>query len=403
LRETEFREAVQSGLGRAFLYAQEQDVTPYRDIILDACLHCYSVDEQFEGTRAPYMYRLISVTREPEFYRSEVLNSLSNAADDVDTVQRFRIASYWANDGDLQAREALYANFKPGPRTGEHTCIDLLDLDGVDGFLHGARAMGSLLLTLPDQVDSGLLLWHATEAFGEERTFAILEEAAKSDVLIEAYRSDALAPPCSRTNELGSLRRWSKNATDEELERAAIALRNASDPREQLRGLAIFSCRAFPGDPDVLQRFSHSPDERVAGAAFMALSQVTHASIRPLAFHLTKNRHAGRVNAIAMLTNNYEPGDYAIAAEWFRAEQDRHGRHYLGLDLWTIGENHPDEVDQIAMLLLLYERTPCSSCRNHVVRKLIERGPVPDAITFECMHDADDETQKLFKVRRDSN
>jgi hypothetical protein len=56
MNEGDFLEAVRNGLGRAILYARENDVRAFRNVILDACLHCYSADVQCEGTRAPYMY-----------------------------------------------------------------------------------------------------------------------------------------------------------------------------------------------------------------------------------------------------------------------------------------------------------------------------------------------------------
>lgn len=50
----EFQELMQAGHGRAMVYAQEHDVGEFREVILDACLECYSIDPQIEGTRAGY-------------------------------------------------------------------------------------------------------------------------------------------------------------------------------------------------------------------------------------------------------------------------------------------------------------------------------------------------------------
>src|SRR5687767_8505817 len=113
MEEKDFCEAVRSGLGRGILYARDHDVGRFRDVILDACMHCYSADPQTEGTRAPYMLELTDTMPDREFYRNEVLNSLSHSQDDWDTVQRFRIASYLAMDGDDRARRAMYENFDP--------------------------------------------------------------------------------------------------------------------------------------------------------------------------------------------------------------------------------------------------------------------------------------------------
>lgn len=36
-----FKERLQSGSGKPFIYAQTNDLSPFRDLIFGACLHCY--------------------------------------------------------------------------------------------------------------------------------------------------------------------------------------------------------------------------------------------------------------------------------------------------------------------------------------------------------------------------
>src|SRR5580658_1681610 len=100
MNEQEFRDAMHNGLGRAILYTRDHDVSRFRETILDACLHCYAVDPQCEGTRALYMFELIDLTPEKNYYHAEILRVLRNCGDDWDAVQRFRLASYMAMDGD---------------------------------------------------------------------------------------------------------------------------------------------------------------------------------------------------------------------------------------------------------------------------------------------------------------
>ena len=185
MEERDFREAVRSGFGRGILYARDHDVGQFRDIILDACMHCYSADPQTEGTRAPYMLELTDTMPDREFYRNEVLKSLSVSQDDWDTVQRFRIASYLAMDGDDRARRAMYENFDPGPKLAEETCIDFLRMDGLDGFLFAAGMMGKLLTTNAGEVNEGRLFYHATETFGEQEAFDALRKAGEMNEWVE--------------------------------------------------------------------------------------------------------------------------------------------------------------------------------------------------------------------------
>jgi len=98
--ETEFRRLLVLGLGRVILYAREHDVCAFRDLILDACINCYAIDPQSEGTRADFMLDLVNVLPDSEFFREGVLNSLANCGDDWHAKQRFRLVTCLAQRGD---------------------------------------------------------------------------------------------------------------------------------------------------------------------------------------------------------------------------------------------------------------------------------------------------------------
>lgn len=208
MNEGDFREAVRNGLGSAILYARENDVRAFRDIILDACLHCYSADVQFEGTRAPHMYELVNLTPDRDFYCGEVLQALHGCGDDWDAVQRFRFASYMAMDGDDRARRAMYENFNPGPRMADQTVVDFVRMDGIDGFLFVADKLGELLITKQIKWLTAEILSAAIEVLGEEQTLAALRKARETNQRVEAYRvAEANRPsaPPSKSNEIRSL------------------------------------------------------------------------------------------------------------------------------------------------------------------------------------------------------
>jgi hypothetical protein len=169
MSDTEFQDLVKSGLGRAIIYARENDVRPFRDMILDACLHCYSVDAQSEGTRAAYMLQLANLTPDRRFYCDQVLKALPGSGDDWDAAQRFHFATYMWFDGDEHARQAMYESFAPGPKKGETIAIDFVRMDGLEGFLFAAARIGALLICTPAEVDEGWLWSHAIEAFGEAK------------------------------------------------------------------------------------------------------------------------------------------------------------------------------------------------------------------------------------------
>jgi hypothetical protein len=381
VNKSDFQEAMRSGLGRAIIYARDNDVRPFRDVILDACLHCYSADCQSEGTRAPFMFDLVNLTPEREFYHGEVLKSLHACGDDWDAVQRFRFASYLAMDGDDRARRAVYENFNPGPWMVGETGADFVRMDGTDGLLFAAEKVGELLLTKPKDVNTGFLLGRAIEDLGEEQTLSALREAGKTNPRIEAYRLKAeadRAPKPSRKGEqikrltykdlksqLGELRAywaglWGEHAGSEDLELAARDLLAAETSDERLAYLRIFSRTPFPVEHHSLLKLVgslvESDESRIALAAATALSNITDPVVRDLAFRLVETRRPGRERAISMLSRNWEPDDHEIAIRWFAQEEDREARHRLSMDLRNLWDVHPDPTSEVRMWITIYEK-----------------------------------------------
>ena len=415
MNETSFQESIKAGLGRGVLYARDHDVRPFRDVILDACLHCYSADPQTEGTRAAYMLELVNLLPDRQFYCDEVLNSLPHSGDDWDAVQRFHFATYMAFDGDEVAKRVAYQSFDPGPKKGEAIAIDFLRMDGVKGLVFAATKIGALLMSNPEEVDEGWLWSQAVEICGEDKASAALSEAASSDPRVEAYRR-AVAASAQRGSsnskevtglsyeELRSrmpglrgfrLSSWGKLASAEDFERAARGLATTTTSEDQIQHLRIFSRRQFPLDPALLLSLSSSDNADVTYAAAVALSNIRHPSVRAEAFRLASNGLAGREWAIAMLDQNWEPNDHQIVLNWFERELDRDTRHCMQSGIEAFWEHHLDPASEPRMLYSLYEKGTCSFCRESVVKRLIKLDSLTDSLRAECAYDASDEIREL--------
>ena len=406
--ENQFRHLLKLGLGRAILYARDHDVQDFRKLILDACLHCYAYDPQIEGTRASYMLDLLDLMPDKEFYYDKVLNALSASGDNYDAVQRFHLAACLALEGNERAKRLMYGSYNPGPRMGEAIAIDFLQMDGVKGLLFAAEKIGALLMSV------------AGESLGEQAARDALRKAGAENPRIEAYR---LAEEASRKRfdewlsksaeminatyeELRPglhhmsftwLTSWGERASDEDLVRAARGLAAARDHRDQFAHLRIFARRRFPLDIQLLLSLADVQEERVAQSALKALSQITHPAVRRLAFRLVETRSQWRGKAVELLERNFQTGDHAIVLHWFEAEEELDTRHALGLDFFDFWEQHPHEETEVPMLLALYERGPCSFCRESAVRRLIELGKLTDERRLECSYDANGDIRDLAK------
>jgi hypothetical protein len=367
------------------------------------------------------MLELVKLTRSPEFYYGEILRSLDNCGDDWDTVQRFRLASYLAMDGEEDAKQAMYRNFNPGPRMVEETAIDFVRMDGIVGLLLAAEREGALLRANPTAVDEGHLFSYAVETLGEERALHALRCAAQTSPNVASYLSTAeahramLATRGSRSTEVRALSyaqlkprlselrsywisRWGEQASLDDLRLAAADLPLAHSRDEKLAYLRIFSRRTFPLNHAWLLQMAESSDEQLSVAAARAVSQIEHADVRELAFRLVASGTQARREAITMLDRNWQTGDHQIVTAWLEREADRHIRHDFGMDLRAFWEHHPDPDTEHEMLLALYSHGPCSACRYFLLSRLIELDRLPESIRDECAYDANEDIQRLFSI-----
>jgi hypothetical protein len=418
--EDQFRHLLQLGHGRAILYARDHSVEGFRSVILDACLHCRAYDAQMEGTRASYMLDLLDLIPGKEFYYDEVLKALPGSGDDWDAAQRFHFAACLALDGNDRAKRVMYESYNPGPQKGEAIAIEFLQMDGIDGLLFAIEKIGALLTATTEKVDLGWLLSVARETLGEQETRDILQKAGIENPRIETYR---LAEEASRIRSsersrnsaemikaayeqvkpklsemtCGWITSWGERASNSDLNQAALGLVAARDSKEQFAHLCIFGRRLFPLDIQVLLNLVDQDRERVGLVALRALSQITHPAVRQLAFRLVETRAKWRGQAIELLARNFSPGDHVSALRWFETEEDLETLHSFGMDFKELWERYPDEETEVPMLLALYERDPCSFCRERTVHRLMERGALTDELRLECSFDANSDIRDLVK------
>jgi hypothetical protein len=67
----------------------------------------------------------------------------------------------------------------------------------------------------------------------------------------------------------------------------------------------------------------------------------------------------------------------------------------MGSDLTGFWQGHPDQASEVIMLRALYEKGPCSFCREKAVRRLIELNALTGDLRTECSYDANDDNREL--------
>lgn len=427
----EFQRILHCGLGRVIVYLQEHAATPYQESILDACLHNTVYDPQAEGNKAQYLYEIIQLTHKESFYREAILKAMATVppptpefSDDIDwdVSQFFALGLIFAQQGDAEARQAMYQLFlKRASRFCEFGADELIDLDGLDGFLFVVRHLHHIAGSQESQLDQ-LYLETIEKRFGRERVLHYIEQATTTEPLLKSFinypREQETASESGNkrviddyeyaeqliaewkvqssrdrqysTNNRGRLASWrlalwGRRATEESLLLAARDLLNATSD-DILPYLAIFRNRSFPLDYRALLPWTRNVNTDIAAQALAALVPVHGSEVRAIALHLV---HVPEMvgHALDLLINNYQEGDHLLIEQILASLTDPDDFHDAGSSILTIFEHNPTKECQQA-LIQIYERDPCTYCREAAVRLLIERHIVPGWMASECLHDS---------------
>lgn len=420
----EFDDALRKGLGRAVLTLQRHDSKQYRDSVLYACLNDLYYDRQSEHSREEYLVDLIRASGEEPWYRKRLLDALRLPTEGQATWQVVEVLRSIAASGDREVREALYAVFDDRAAQGDYDQgWDIIELDGVPGFLHVIDAVSHQGFT--DQNAWYFSSWidDLREQSGQA-TLAALEEAAESRPFLrhqldlyaakeaeraeERQRISQPPPPIEyeaardmldeivAANPQGHFTRLfgiGRRCTEEALGRLASDFCAESDPNRIRAFAALFHWRAFPLDPGPLIPLMRSDDRNVVQRIASVLGQVKNSAVRSLALEL-RHLKTGADLVGELLKANFEAGDEKLLQELSTELDDPVELHTLGMDMLAIF-NTIEPADCLPALLELYERGPCSFCRRSVVDLLLKRDLLPDWIRDEARWDANPETRLL--------
>ena len=136
---------------RAVVYIKKHDPKSLRETVLHACTHNLTYDPQCEGDRETYLLDLIHACDDEKFLRKGLLEALTTAPRDPDTLdlrQTIALCRNFAEKGDTEMKEAMY-NVVPDAgfeREGYSYC-ELIKLDGLPALLIAAERFPP---TIPD-------------------------------------------------------------------------------------------------------------------------------------------------------------------------------------------------------------------------------------------------------------
>ena len=416
-----FRQAINIGLGRAILHLRNPSWKPYAQLIEHVCLHNTAYDAQCEGSRARYVYEIITLTDDPQHFSALVSAGLLEAREHWDTVQLFDLAALFAKAGDPRARETMFEKFRRQDSQERFTgASQIVRVNGMAGLLFAAEQIGQFLATHPDDWGDDYLLSESREILGADpepelrRTADVnsnirrfletvdqnrKECRPKSEPEYRRYSYEEVKEMIvSRKGDVpcGWLFGWGRHAPEEALRRAATDLLEEKDDKRQLAYLRIFNLRAFPLNSERLVQLARRGNRDMAFASIRALRHIQDESVRQLALDLM-DKGPAEGDAIQLLENNFVQGDEACIAPVLDGatnnDEDFHSVTRAALGLF---ENNPD-ADALPSMLAVYERCTCGLCRNGAVRILMDRRKMPGWMLQECHYDSNEETREAAR------
>jgi hypothetical protein len=411
--EQEFAVALARGSGRAMtLLAQAAEPEKFKDELISACVSNLAYDSQCEHERSAYLAHLIEATgRRDEIFAALVSRLKASPQDGVDISQLFAVLARIAASGSDLEKSILRQAFHDFRSDDQLDSMEaLIRLDGLTALLKYAELISVGLSEKGWRIAS---LFEALEEHDGTASGAILLKAGSEHSelgLLIAHRASQQTPAESGTDAPYDFSKiqfallngkrppgaWLRKLTEQEWQLLAADLELQTDEARASIYLRLFAKRRFPGPAQQLVRWVNCSNSRVAWAAAGALGRIRDPLVRKLALERLRCKDP---TGLRLLLSNYEPGDLDPIGSLLSEAVDDDEAHDLGFGILNIvGENNVPLAEKRAVLISLYERTPCSVCRGDAVSKLQSEGDVPLSIAQECRFDAHPPTARLFSA-----
>lgn len=445
LNRKQFSDALQKGLGRAYLHAIHFGIDDVADLVLKACLNNEFCDPQSESGKPEYLFGMFQNIKYLPVFKEKILNSLQTKRNTWDLELLFDVALQIAKAGDRKAKTAIKKKaFSIARKISENNpdkmqdgwlgALEWIALTGIEGAIDLARFYGARLLKNPEE-------WvPEDEIFPDDKTkkefqtrftkdaskepelaayWAYLEKKGtfKTDegpyVSSETIRNRRKQEIRQRLN-LEKIISYAKNkfdeygvrfsqfgwvATPEELTILYNFLLNETDNGVIWRFLRVFGRVPLPGLDDKVFQWAYSEDDKIRSASIHALSHSNNAKVHLLARSKIQNSKLKGSDSgiLELFVNNYSPSDARLIKNALNQIRPlRNTAHSIAMDIIDLCEKNHDTGLAYA-LKWAYEHTPCSNCRFTIIKLLDSLGEFKGRILYECRFDGDKDIVQLAR------
>lgn len=432
LDKKDFADALERGLGRAFLHLSKYGLGNFADLVLKACIHNQNYDTQCEPSRASWLFGMIKDRAEYTAFRSSILTALESETNGADLFQLCDLVKEMAQNGDRDAKRILrkcVLSFAKTPDKQGLGAVDLIDVYGNKAVLDLANVFGKRLLKSPGtEISYGFycnrdirkLLSDSSSSNPEIKAFwdyivksghLVNKELTREQMKIDKQKRRRMFRkkyPLKKIiedaqNGVGRYPdhyvSFGEYATERELKKICNQILTEQDEEVRMRLLWIFRRAVLPRYSFKYFNWANSEHKGLRIASIAALAQVWDKRVRRLA--RTKLKTCQILGAdsevLDLFFENYKSSDSKLIIKTLNSvKPGPDDAHNISLSIISLAENYKDPRLTDA-LIWVYENTPCIMCRGRIVSVLYELGSLNDSILRECLYDANEYTRKFAR------
>lgn len=421
-----FFQSLKVGIGKAYLIQSENSGINFSKEIIKGAVRNYAYDQQCEGSRAKYIYKLIIQAANSEQIEKAVLKRLLIERDDwYNLDQMFDLAVLFHKNGNKKAKKVLEKRFQMN--TAEEEFVgekQLIAVNKVAGVLQVADLAGKRLMKDEEDYETSWLVDSFQKKNKKIDVYGILKEEAQRNVNVHKYLYSILEHKIQPGKKIKV-----KRCTYEEVKRKiednrlmVITEKRANElSKKEVRKLAkdflqeedklirekylrFFSSRKYPDDMEELLDIVSKPNPpktRLVEFAAESLKYFRSDQVRAVGLRKiqsTKNP----ANYLPLLASNYEAGDSKLLLDVINRSKNQDFIHSLVYGLIVIYTFNKTK-DCKAPLMKMYKSMACGIHRNDILRIMHQNGVLEKAVLDELKYDSYKDNRKLFKKIRSRN
>lgn len=421
-----FKKYMERGLGRTFyILENSEDINIYKEIILYGCLNNISYNLVFEGTRAYYVFCLMSYFDDTEFFENRIFNKYDINLDNntFKHLSDLLVLLYKDNKNKL-AKELLEKSYSKLITKVSFNEDELIKLDYICICLKqagGLKRVKKIILDIdkfnPHLISSNDLGWFFNVVLDRYKNISDYIKENCTNIKLEDINSYSHKEINEKKDkeEQQTADKLLKEIKDEKVKyffpygfaRFADNLEKQKlvdyyfkekdiDVKKKL--LSTISKGDFPITFDILaQEFNQACDELKESILDVIVS-LNDIRIKDYGYSLLENENYF-YSGIEMISKYYEADDYNNFVKYVKKvnisyEDDRwHHIFFAICELFYESKKIlPNEL-----LYFIYENTLCSYCRERYVRLLRKRNLLTNQIIDECKDDCNYDIRKYVK------